>query len=52
MFCFIYKFRQRFGVIANAIANRMGFDTAPLDKYRFWGLYLDDLACCGDDCVC
>ncbi len=52
VFCFIYKFRQRFGVIANAIANRLGLDTAPLEKYRFWGLYLDDLTCCGDDCVC
>ena len=52
VFCFIYKFRQRFGVVANAIGQRLGQDTAPLQKYRFWGMYLDDLTCCGSECVC
>lgn len=52
VFCFIYKFRQRFGVVANAIGQRLGCDPAPLEKYRFWGMYLDDLSCCGDECVC
>lgn len=52
VFCFIYKFRQRFGVVANAIARRLKCDTSPLEKYRFWGMYLDDLSCCGSECVC
>ncbi len=26
-FCFIYKFRQRFGVVANAICRGLGRDT-------------------------
>lgn len=52
VFCFIYKFRQRFGVVANAIGQRLGQDTSPLQKYRFWGMYLDDLTCCGSECVC
>ncbi len=52
VFCFIYKFRQRFGVVANEIGRRMGIDTAALQKYRFWGMYLDDLSCCGSECVC
>ena len=52
VFCFIYKFRQRFGVVANAIGQRLGHDTALLQKYRFWGMYLDDLTCCGSECVC
>lgn len=52
VFCFIYKFRQRFGVVADAIGRRLGLDTSALQKYRFWGMYLDDLACCGSECVC
>lgn len=52
IFCFIYKFRQRFAVIANAIAQRLDIDTTPLDEYRKAGLFLDDLSCCSNDCVC
>ncbi|MEM6645216.1 MAG: NAD(P)/FAD-dependent oxidoreductase [Bacteroidota bacterium] len=52
IFCFIYKFRQRFGVVANAIGTRLGMDTAILEQYRSEGLYLDDLSCCGEECVC
>lgn len=52
VFCFIYKFRQRFGVVANAIGQRLACDTSSLEKYRFWGMYLDDLSCCGSECVC
>ncbi|MEM6596060.1 MAG: thioredoxin reductase-like protein, partial [Pseudomonadota bacterium] len=51
--CFIYKFRQRFAVVANAIAKRMGVDTTPLEEYRFNNMFLDDLTCCDDDkCLC
>ena len=52
IFCFIYKYRQRFGVVANAIGTRLGMDTTLLDQYRDEGLYLDDLSCCGEECVC
>ncbi|MEM6453245.1 MAG: NAD(P)/FAD-dependent oxidoreductase [Cyanobacteria bacterium P01_D01_bin.105] len=52
IFCFIYKFRQRFAVIANAIAQRLDIDTTPLEAYREAGLFLDDLSCCSNDCVC
>ena len=52
IFCFIYKFRQRFAVVANAIAQRLGIDPTPLEAYRKEGLFLDDLSCCSNDCVC
>ena len=52
IFCFIYKFRQRFAVVANAIGTRLGMDTAALDVYRKAEMFLDDLSCCGDECAC
>ena len=50
--CFIYKYRQRFGVVANAIGGRLGLDTEFLEQYRNQGLYLDDLGACGEECPC
>ncbi len=50
--CFIYKFRQRFAVIAQAIGERLGLDLEPLEAYRQHHMYLDDLSCCGESCVC
>ncbi|WP_068780554.1 NAD(P)/FAD-dependent oxidoreductase [Paenibacillus sp. GM2] len=52
VFCFIYKFRQRFGVVAGEIARRLGLDTAVLEKYRKQGMLLSDLSCCEEDCQC
>lgn len=53
LFCFIYKFRQRFAVVGRAIAGRLGIDTAPLEAYRANTMYLDDLSCCDiDKCRC
>ncbi len=52
IFCFIYKFRQRFAVVANQIARRLRVSTKPLEEYRRYGMYLDDLSCCGDECAC
>jgi len=52
VFCFIYKYRQRFAVVAKAIANRLGLPAEELEIYRKWGMYLDDLSCCGEECVC
>jgi cation diffusion facilitator CzcD-associated flavoprotein CzcO len=51
IFCFIYKFRQRFGVVARAIADRLGLDTAEMvSVYRSKGMFLDDLSCCKEAC--
>jgi thioredoxin reductase len=52
IFCFIYKFRQRFAVVANQIARRLKVSTEPLEEYRRNGMYLDDLSCCHDECAC
>ena len=52
IFCFIYKYRQRFAVVAKAIATSLGLSAAGLEMYRMWGMYLDDLSCCGQECVC
>ena len=51
-FCFIYKYRQRFAVVAKAIATSLGLPAEALENYRAWGMYLDDLTICGEDCVC
>ncbi|MEM9456431.1 MAG: NAD(P)/FAD-dependent oxidoreductase [Myxococcota bacterium] len=52
VFCFIYKYRQRFAVVAKAIATSLGLPAEGLETYRNWGMYLDDLSCCGEECVC
>ena len=52
IFCFIYKFRQRFAVVANQIARRLRVSREPLEWYRQHGMYLDDLSCCKDACAC
>jgi putative flavoprotein involved in K+ transport len=52
VFCFIYKYRQRFAVVAKAIAERLGLPAEDLEMYRKWGMYLDDLSCCGEECAC
>ena len=51
IFCFIYKYRQRFAVVAKAIATSLGLPAKGLEMYRSWGMYLDDLSCCGKECV-
>lgn len=52
IFCFIFKYRQRFAVVAKAIANSLGLPAEALEEYRKWGMYLDDLSCCGQQCAC
>ncbi|MBD2845350.1 NAD(P)-binding domain-containing protein [Paenibacillus sp. IB182496] len=52
LLCFIYKFRQRFGVVAGAVAERLGLDTEALSVYQERGMLLDDLSCCEEDCQC
>ena len=50
--CFVYKFRQRFAVVVNTIAERLGVNATALAEYRRQGMFLDDLSCCGDACAC
>jgi thioredoxin reductase len=53
IFCFIYKYRERFGVIAGQIATRLGIDTKEsVAFYKEKNMYLDDLSCCEDACTC
>lgn len=53
IFCFIYKYRQRFPVVAKAIATRLGMDSeAVIDWYKKMNFYLEDLSCCEDECAC
>jgi thioredoxin reductase len=53
LFCFIYKFRARFPVIAETIGERLGVDTDPLRVYREQNMFLDDLSCCEPEmCDC
>lgn len=50
-FCFLYKFRSRFGVVARAIVRRLKADEKPLADYAKHGFLNEDLSCCAD-CVC
>jgi cation diffusion facilitator CzcD-associated flavoprotein CzcO len=52
VFCFIYKFRQRFAVVARALAQRLDLDPTPLEELRPKGFFLDDLSCCLATCDC
>jgi len=50
-FCFVYKFRQRFGVVADAIARGLGFDTTKgVEDARQQNMFLDDFSCCEGAC--
>ena len=51
IFCYIYKFRQRFAVVVNQIAQRLKVDVGPLEEYRRNNMFLDDLSCCGEGCA-
>jgi len=53
VFCFVYKYRQRWAVIVRSILSRMGFgDPGPIRAYAARGFLLDDLSCCAQSCVC
>ena len=52
IFCFIFKYRQRFAIVAQAIASSLDIPTDEfVEVYRGWGMYLDDLSCCGQECL-
>tara|TARA_B100001121_G_scaffold310735_1_gene345242 strand:+ start:30351 stop:31469 length:1119 start_codon:yes stop_codon:yes gene_type:complete len=56
LFCFIYKYRQRFVIVADRIAIRKKMDRSlpkdVLSNYKEANFYLKDLACCDEECVC
>ena len=50
-FCFVFKFRQRFGIVAASIAERLGYPTdEAVMKCRDMNMFLDDLSCCQAAC--
>lgn len=52
IFCFIFKFRQRFAIVAQSIASSLDIPTDDfVEAYKGWGMYLDDLSCCGQECL-
>ena len=51
IFCFVYKFRQRFAVVANHIAQGLDFETDDVvDECRQINMFLDDFTCCKGAC--
>lgn len=51
IFCFVYKFRQRFGIVAEAIARGLDHDTeATVEACREMNMFLDDFSCCKGAC--
>ena len=50
-FCFVYKFRQRFCVVANAIAKGLGHNTAAVvEVCRNNDMFMDDFSVCHGAC--
>lgn len=56
LFCFIYKFRQRFGIITKKIAKDLGIKEQQIndlvDELKKYNFYLEDLSCCDNECEC
>ena len=56
VFCFIYKFRQRFGVIVEDILRKEKYFEEDIyklvERWKENGMYLADLSCCDVECVC
>ena len=51
IFCFVYKYRQRFAVVMNEIATRMGLQTEKVVvECRKQHMFLDDPSCCKATC--
>ena len=50
-FCFVYKFRQRFGIVAEAICRGLGRETkTAVAGLRQANMYMADLSCCENTC--
>ena len=56
LFCFIYKYRQRFAIVAEKLAQNLGVSDEEIEKvllpYKSNNFYLKDLECCDGECVC
>ena len=52
VFCFIYKYRQRWAIVAREILMRMGRFSDVIAHYKSKGFMLDDLSCCANTCSC
>lgn len=52
IFCFIYKFQQRFAVIANHIGMKLSKDVSIIENYKKEGMYLENLDSIKDKCSC
>ena len=56
LFCFIYKYRQRFAIVAEEITLREEFNPESINEiiqeYKDSSFYLEDLSCCEDECIC
>lgn len=56
LFCFIYKYRQRFAIVAQEIAERQKVSETLIKEvvyeYERQNFYLKDLSCCDDECIC
>ncbi|MEM1105152.1 MAG: NAD(P)/FAD-dependent oxidoreductase [Pseudomonadota bacterium] len=52
IFCFIYKYRQRFAVVVSEVLSRWGQQSPVIAEYAERGFLLDDLSCCDGECVC
>ena len=56
LFCFIYKYRQRFAIVAEKLAKTLGVEDETIEKvllsYKNNNFYLKDLECCDGACVC
>ncbi len=56
LFCFIYKFRQRFAIVAERIATVTGLDPETINKvvqeYKARNFYLKNLSATGEEIEC
>jgi thioredoxin reductase len=56
LFCFVFKYRQRFAIVAEEITKRIGMDSENIRKviqeYKSKNFYLKDLSATGDEIIC
>jgi thioredoxin reductase len=57
IFCFIYKFRQRFAIVCEKLASYLGVSESEevletVKEYEKRNFYLKDLSCCENECDC
>ena len=52
IFCFIYKFQQRFAVVANNIGIKLSKDVSVIGDYKKQGMYLENPEDAKDECAC